>query len=65
MKIFKYILIVIAVLLMVYNFFRLDFDHLFEGDSAIAAIGVLAPACVILLLLILRTSTKINKKNKG
>lgn len=64
MKIFTYVLIIIALLLVVFNITKLDFDNLFKGDSSIAAIGILAAACVILLLLILRTSKRISEKEK-
>ena len=64
MKIFVYILITIAAGLCVFNITQLNSDALFEGDSLIAAIGVLASACVIILLLILQTSLKIKSKQK-
>jgi hypothetical protein len=64
MKIFIYILIFIAIGLMIYNATMLDFDNLFEGDSSIAAISILAAACAIVLLLILKTSITIKKKSK-
>ena len=64
MKIFTYILVIIAIGLGIYNVTKLDFDNLLEGDSMIAAISVLAAGCVILLLLILRTSLKIKRKKK-
>lgn len=49
---------------MIYNATMLDFDNLFEGDSSIAAISILAAACAIVLLLILKTSITIKKKSK-
>ncbi len=64
MKIFTYILIAIAIGLIIFNATKLDFDNLFEGDSTIAAISILAAACAILLLLILRTSQRIARKKK-
>jgi hypothetical protein len=64
MKIFVYILITIASGLCVFNLTQLNSDALFEGDSLIAAIGVLASACVIILLLILQTSLKIKSKQR-
>ncbi len=64
MKIFTYILITIAIGLIIFNATKLDFDNLFEGDSTIAAISILAAACAILLLLILRTSQRIARKKK-
>jgi len=64
MKIFVYILIAIAAGLCVFNLTQLNSEALFEGDSLIAAIGVMASACVIILLLILQTSLKIKSKQK-
>ena len=64
MKIFVYLLITIAAGLCVFNIAQLNSDALFEGDSLIAAIGVLASACVIILLLILQTSLKIKSKHR-
>jgi hypothetical protein len=64
MKILTYILIAVAVTLGIYNATKLDFDNLFEGDSSIAAIGILAAACVIILLLIFQISRKIAGKKK-
>lgn len=64
MKILTFILIVIALALIVFNATRLDLEDPFEGESAVAAIGILASACVVLLLLILRTSLSIKKRKK-
>lgn len=62
MKILTYILISAAIVLAVYNTSKLDFDNLFEGDSSIAVISILAAGCVIVLLVILQISRKIAKK---
>jgi len=64
MKIFTYSLILIAIVLTVFNATKLNFENLFEGESSVAAIGILAAACVILLLIILRISQRIAKKKK-
>lgn len=64
MKIFTYSLILIAIVLTVFNATKLNFENLFEGESSVAAIGILAAACVVLLLIILRISQKIAKKKK-
>lgn len=53
MKYFRYVLISIAVILIVYNATILDFNAPLQGDSQIALIGILASASVIVLLLIL------------
>ena len=64
MKNIVFIFIGIATILIIYNATFLDFENLFEGESRTALIGILAGACVILLMLILRTSLKIAKKKK-
>jgi hypothetical protein len=64
MKTIVYLLIAIAASLFVFNITQLNSDALMEGESLIAAIGVMASACVIVLLLILRTSLKIKSKQK-
>ncbi len=64
MKIFIYILVAIASGLFIYNATFLDFNALFIGESKTALIGVLASACVILLLTILLISKAIQVKAK-
>ena len=62
MKIAINIFILIGLGLIIFNATKLDFDNLFQGDSMVASISILASACAILLLLILRTSMRIQKK---
>jgi hypothetical protein len=64
MKIFIYILMVLAVVVIAYNITVLDFENLLAGQSGIALIGILCAACVIVLLAILLTSRAISKKAK-
>ncbi|MDN3723254.1 hypothetical protein QRD02_02575 [Aequorivita sp. SDUM287046] len=64
MKILIYILMVCAAGLVVFNLTKLDFDHLLEGDSSIAAVGILAGMCAILALGILLISKMIAWKVK-
>lgn len=64
MKIVSYILIALALGLLIFNATKIDFDAPFEGDSTVAVICILAAACVIVLLLILRTSLTIQQKSK-
>ena len=58
------IFLILALGLAIYNVTLLDFDDLFEGDSLIACIGIMASACAILLLMIFSASKKIEKKVK-
>ncbi|WP_276168493.1 hypothetical protein [Zobellia alginiliquefaciens] len=56
------ILIVAAIALMAYNVTMINFQDPFNGDSTIALIGIVASLCAVLLLLIFRTSKKIQQK---
>lgn len=61
-KTFSIIFIVLAVALVGYNVTLIDFKNPFEGDSVIAFIGILASLCAVVLVLIYRTSKKIQQK---
>ena len=65
MKIFTSILVVIALSLIIFNITLLDFDHLFEGNSIVALIGIVASFCAIFILLIFRMSKMIEQKSKN
>ncbi len=65
MKIFTTVLVVIALALIIFNITLLDFDHLFEGNSMIALIGIAASFCAIFILLIFRMSKMIEEKTKN
>lgn len=58
------ILIVLAIALIGFNSTMIDFENPFKGDSSVAIIGIIAPICAILLILIYRTSKKIQQKLK-
>lgn len=51
-----------ALALIAYNVTIIDFETPFAGKSTIALIGIVASLCAILLLLIFRTSKKIQQK---
>lgn len=62
MKIFTNILVVLAIGLIVFNISLLDFNKPLEGNSIIAAIGIAASFCAVLILLIFRMSKSIEEK---
>ncbi|MEC4115622.1 MULTISPECIES: hypothetical protein [Myroides] len=64
MKIFSYVIIVFAAALMILNITMLDFSNLFQGDSLIAIIGIVALLCAVCIVLIYRTSKVIDDKTK-
>lgn len=64
MKIFIYILIAFATVMVVYNATKLNLDHLLEGESSVAVISILAGLCAILALGILLISRSIAAKQK-
>jgi hypothetical protein len=65
MKIFTSILVVIALGLIVFNITLLDFDHLFDGNSMVALIGIAASFCAVFILLIFKMSKSIEEKSKN
>jgi len=65
MKIFTSTLVVIALALIVFNITLLDFDHLLEGNSIVALIGIAASFCAVFILLIFRMSKLIEEKTKN
>jgi uncharacterized integral membrane protein len=64
MKIATIIFSVIALGLIIFNATLLDFNALFEGESLVAIIVILASLCAIILLQILQTSKRIEKLSK-
>lgn len=65
MRIFIYILILIATGLIIFNATKVDTTAAFEGDSLTAIITIMLLACAIVILLILSVSRRIEKKIKG
>ncbi|MFD0796041.1 hypothetical protein ACFQZJ_01100 [Maribacter chungangensis] len=61
-RIFSIVLIVLALALIAYNVTLVDFAAPFQGDSTVALIGIIAPLCAIVLLLLFITSKKVQKK---
>lgn len=64
MKLFTSILVFLALALIIFNITLLDFNHLFEGESSIALIGIVASFCAIFILLIFRMSKMIEERSK-
>lgn len=64
MKNFTYILSIIALGLVIYNFTQVNYSDPFSDKSIVALITIMAGLCAILLLTILRISKKIESKVK-
>ncbi|MTG96765.1 MULTISPECIES: hypothetical protein [Myroides] len=64
MKIFTYVMFVVIAALIIFNVTMLDFNNLFQGDSLIALISIVALLCGVCILLIYRTSKIIQNKTK-
>lgn len=64
MKIFIYTLMALALALIVFNITLLDFDNLFEGNSLVALIGIIASSCAVCILLIFKISKNIEEKSR-
>jgi len=65
MKYVAYLIIILAFILGVFNATKLDFNALFEGESIVGLITILASLCAIVLMLILLTSKRIEEKVKS
>lgn len=61
-KTFSIILIVLALALIAYNVTLVDFTAPFQGDSTVALIGIVAPLCAIVLVLLYLSSKKVQQK---
>ncbi len=64
MKIFSYIIIALAVVLIGYNLTKVNFSQPFEEGSNVALIGIVAGLCAIVLMVIFRISKAIEEKTK-
>ncbi len=64
MKIFIIILIFLAFGLAVFNLTQLDFSNFTSENNKIAAIGIAASFCAVLILVIFRMSKMIQEKTK-
>lgn len=65
MKKLIYVLGALALVLVVFNLFQIDYANPFTGDSLIAIIGVVAGLCAVLLLVILLLAKKIQQRMRG
>ena len=64
MKIITILLSIVALGLIAFNVTKLNFDHLFAGESIVAIITIVLSLCAILLLQILRISKRIDTLSK-
>lgn len=65
MKYVTYGVIILAIASIVFNAFKLNFSHLFAGDSQVAVISIVAALCVVILMSILLISYKIKEKQEA
>ena len=65
MKIFTTVLILFALALIVFNITLLDYNNIFEGDSLVGLIGIMASICAVLILVIFRMSKVIQDKTRN
>lgn len=54
----------ISAIAVGFNLYQINWSHPFEGQSAVAVIGVMAASCAFLLLLLLALSKKIEAQKK-
>ena len=64
-KITSYVLLSIAVVLLGFNLFTIDYSDVFGKETRGSLFGAIANLCVILVIFINLTSQKIKEKIKG
>ena len=64
MKIFSYVVIVVALALIVFNFTKVDLNNPLEGNSTVALIGIVCGFCAIFLIMLFRLSKMVEDKTK-
>lgn len=64
MKIFSYVIILLSLLSIIFNATKLNFDNLFQGESTVALIGIVAALCAIIVVLLYKTAKKVDEKTK-
>ncbi len=64
MKIFSYIIIVLSIITIVFNAFKIEWNNPLYGNSTIALIGIVAGFCAICVSCIYLLSQKIKEKVK-
>ena len=65
MKIATYIISLLALGLIIFNLFQIDWEDPWGSDNQVVLITILAAMCAIVLLQILRISKKIEAKHKN
>jgi hypothetical protein len=65
MKIFTYIFIALALVLIGLNISQIDINNPLEGNSSVALIGVVATLCAVILIVILKMAKSIDEKTKN
>lgn len=65
MKFLIYFLIFLALGMIVFNMTQLDYSNLTSDKNKIAAIGIAASFCAVLVLIILRMSKLIQEKTRN
>jgi len=59
------IFMIVAVAMLLFNLYQVNWETPLEGKSTVAVIGALASASALLLLLILQLARKINQQNRS
>jgi len=65
MKTFTILFTVVALALIAFNATKINFEALFEGESIVAIITILALLCGIILLQILKFSKRVSEQLKN
>nr|WP_298656212.1 hypothetical protein [uncultured Flavobacterium sp.] len=64
MKIFSYIISILACVTIAINVMKVDINHPLEGESTVALIGIVAALCAIIIVILYRLAKKVDEKTK-
>jgi hypothetical protein len=64
MKIFSYIITILACVTIAINAMKVDINHPLEGESTVALIGIVAALCAIIIVILYRLAKKVDEKTK-
>jgi hypothetical protein len=64
MKIFSYIISILACVTIAINAMKVDINHPLEGESTVALIGIVAALCAIIIVILYRLAKKVDEKTK-
>lgn len=64
MKIFSYVVIILALITIGFNATRINFSNPLQGESTVALIGIAASFCAIIIVVLYQLAKKVDENTK-